>query len=155
MVSAPNTSEASSSVAVQVLGLDHIVLHVTDVQRSLDWYTTKLGLRPLRVEEYRAGLVPFPSVEVRPGIIIDLDGRGERTGENLAHFCLEVSALDLHKLVASGTFEKIAGPYRRWGARGEADLVYVTDPDGNIIELRHYGPGQGIGYGPKRQIRPA
>jgi catechol 2,3-dioxygenase-like lactoylglutathione lyase family enzyme len=150
-----NSPETSGALAVQVLGLDHIVLHVADVQRSLRWYTGKLGLRPLRVAEYEAGLVPFPSVEVAPGVIIDLDGRGERTGENLAHFCLEVSEVDLRRLAASGSFEPVAGPYRRWGARGEADLVYITDPDGNVIELRHYGPSQVADYGPNHSIRPA
>ncbi|MDT3438214.1 VOC family protein [Pseudofrankia sp. BMG5.37] len=153
MVSAPTSTNASR--VISVLGLDHIVLYVADVWRSLDWYTGRLGLRPLRVDEYRAGKVPFPSVEVRPGVVIDLDGRAERTGENLAHFCLEVEPFDAYTLVESGEFGKIAGPFRRWGARGEADLVYVTDPDGNVIELRHYGPTQGISYGPNQAIRPS
>jgi catechol 2,3-dioxygenase-like lactoylglutathione lyase family enzyme len=153
MVSARNSPEPSGTL--EVLGLDHIVLHVADVQRALDWYCGKLGLQPLRAAEYRAGLVPFPSVQVAPGVIIDLDGRGERTGENLAHFCLEVDPLDLYHLTKSGAFEQIAGPFRRWGARGEADLVYITDPDGNVIELRHYGPSQVDDYGPNHAIRPA
>jgi catechol 2,3-dioxygenase-like lactoylglutathione lyase family enzyme len=138
-----------------VCGLDHIVLRVADPERSLDWYTGKLGLRPLRVEEYRTGKAPFPSVEVVPGLIIDLDPRAERTGENLAHFCIEIAALDLQALAASGAFEKTAGPYRRWGARGEADLIYVSDPDGNVLELRHYGPSQIDDYGPAYAVGPA
>ncbi|WP_214110650.1 VOC family protein [Acrocarpospora catenulata] len=139
---------------VSVRGLDHIVLHVADPLRSLDWYTAKLGMRPLRVAEFRTGKAPFPSVEVTPGVIIDLDPRGKRTGENLAHFCIEVDTIDLKELAGSGAFGKVAGPFRRWGARGEADLVYITDPDGNVIELRHYGPSQVNDYGPNRAVRP-
>ena len=52
--------------------LDHIVLNVTDVERSLAWYTGLLGLEGDRVDEWRAGEVPFPSVRVSEGCIFDL-----------------------------------------------------------------------------------
>jgi hypothetical protein len=81
-------------------------------------------------------------VEICAGTIIDLDARAAATGTNVSHFAIDVEPIDLHALVASGAFEKIDGPYRRWGARGPADLVYVKDIDGNVIELRHYGPSQ-------------
>ncbi|MFJ5840405.1 VOC family protein [Streptomyces shenzhenensis] len=127
---------------LRVHRLDHLVLRVRDPEAALDWYVRTFGFKPLRVAEYRAGTVPFPSVEIEPGCIIDLDARGTRTGENLAHFCLVVEETDLVGLAASGTFDVIDGPHRRWGARGPADLVYIRDPDGNTIELRHYGPSQ-------------
>jgi catechol 2,3-dioxygenase-like lactoylglutathione lyase family enzyme len=121
---------------------DHIVLRVSDPVASVHWYVEKFGFPVHRLDEFRAGTVPFPSVEICPGTIIDLDARHEATGTNVSHFAIDVEPLDLVELVASGAFEKIDGPYRRWGARGPADLVYVEDPDGNVIEIRHYGPSQ-------------
>lgn len=122
--------------------LDHIVLRVRDPETSVAWYVEHFGMRVHRLDEFRAGTVPFPSVEVCPGTIIDLDGREPSTGTNLSHFCLVVDEQDLRGLAASGRFPGISGPHHRWGAGGLADLVYVQDPDGHTIELRHYGPSQ-------------
>jgi catechol 2,3-dioxygenase-like lactoylglutathione lyase family enzyme len=127
---------------VEVVQLDHIVLRVRDPEASVRWYVEKFGFLVHRLDEFRAGTVPFPSVEIRPGQIIDLDAREEATGTNVSHFAIEIAPADLHALRDSGAFAVIDGPYRRWGARGPADLVYVTDPDGHMIELRHYGPSQ-------------
>jgi hypothetical protein len=33
----------------------------------------------------------------------------------------------------------VTGPSRVWGAQGEGWGLYVRDPDGNVVELRHYG----------------
>ncbi|UYP18472.1 VOC family protein [Rhodococcus sp. Z13] len=133
---------ATGQGSVTVKQLDHIVLRVADPEASLRWYVEKFGFLVHRLDEYRAGTVPFPSVEIRPGQILDLDARNPKTGTNVSHFAIEIEETDLYALVESGIFEKIDGPYRRWGARGPADLVYVTDPDGHVIELRHYGPSQ-------------
>jgi catechol 2,3-dioxygenase-like lactoylglutathione lyase family enzyme len=131
---------------LHVLGFDHLVLRVRDVEQSLRFYVDTLGLEGTRVEQYRAGTVPFPSVRITPDTVIDLDGRVEPDGTNVAHFCVEIAEVPLDELAKRGDLEVSGGPVRRWGARGEADLIYIKDPDGNIIELRHYGPTQGFGY---------
>jgi catechol 2,3-dioxygenase-like lactoylglutathione lyase family enzyme len=125
-------------VELRVVGLDHVVLDVADVERSLAFYTDELGLAPERVDEWRRGDAPFPSVRVDEGTIIDLLA-APRTGENCNHVCLVVEPLDLAALKASGRFEVVDGPARRSGARGEGTSLYVLDPDGNTVELRHYG----------------
>lgn len=133
---------ATGNGVVTVRQFDHIVLRVRDPEASVAWYVEKFGFLVHRLEEFRAGSVPFPSVEICPGSIIDLDARHAATGTNVSHFAIEIDPVDMTELVASGAFEKADGPYRRWGARGLADLVYVEDPDGHIIELRHYGPAK-------------
>jgi catechol 2,3-dioxygenase-like lactoylglutathione lyase family enzyme len=133
---------ARQGAVVNVKQLDHIVLRVKDPEASVAWYVEKFGFLVHRLEEFRAGTVPFPSVEICPGTIIDLDGRAPATGTNLSHFAVEIEPADLVALKESGAFDRIDGPHRRWGARGPADLIYITDPDGNVIELRHYGSSQ-------------
>ncbi|MEV7229677.1 VOC family protein [Polymorphospora sp. NPDC051019] len=123
--------------AVRVTGFDHLVLNVSDVERSLDFYCGLLGLAPVRVDEWRAGKVPFPSVRVTPETIIDLVRRG-RDGSNVDHLCLVVAPLDWQEVIDSGTFTVLEGPVGRFGARGDATSVYVADPDGNSVELRWY-----------------
>jgi catechol 2,3-dioxygenase-like lactoylglutathione lyase family enzyme len=123
--------------AVRVTGFDHLVLTVADVERALDFYCGRLGLAPVRVDEWRAGSVPFPSVRISRDSIIDLV-RGERQGTNVDHFCLVVAPLDWARVVDSGAFTVLTGPVGRFGARGSATSIYVQDPDGNSVELRWY-----------------
>ncbi len=119
--------------------LDHLVLRVADVDRSLGWYVAVLGLAPERVDEWRRGEAPFPSVRVSDQAVIDLIAAdADHTAPNVDHFCLAVEDVDLHEVVESGRFDVIEGPVPRWGARGTATAVYVRDPDGNIVELRVY-----------------
>ena len=123
---------------VQVRGLDHIVLVVADVERSLAWYTHVLGGTPDRVEEWRAGEVLFPSVRLDASTIIDLLA-GERTGTNVDHLCLVIDPADLDEVAASGQFDVAGGPALVYGAQGVGAGLYVRDPDGNVVELRRYG----------------
>ena len=88
---------------ITVVGLDHVVLRVADPERSLRFYIDILGLEAERVEEWRAGKVPFPSVRLNPDAVIDLDGRRAPDGINVEHFCLEVAPIDLLALSARAT----------------------------------------------------
>ena len=69
--------------------------------------------------------------------IIDLLA-APRTGENADHLCLVVEPVDLEAVKASGRFDVVDGPATRFGARGNGTSLYVQDPDGNTVELRHY-----------------
>lgn len=124
------------------IGLDHLVLVVADVERSLAWWVDEVGGAPVRVEEWRAGEVFFPSVRLSPESIIDLIP-GERGGQNVDHLCVVVEPVDLQAVKDSGRFEVVDGPATRYGAQGDGTSLYVKDPDGNTVELRYYGPGVG------------
>jgi catechol 2,3-dioxygenase-like lactoylglutathione lyase family enzyme len=136
---------------IKVTELDHIVLNVANIDRSLKFYTEDLGLKGERIEEFKAGKAGFPSVRVNGGTIIDLfpvkdaaaDGqpRARKNNGNLNHFCLVVGAEDFSGIVNYLTQRQISireGPVSRWGARGQATSVYFLDPDGNEIEIRSY-----------------
>ena len=124
---------------VRVEGHDHIVVMVSDVERSLAWYRDKLGLAVEREAEWRAGDVPFPSMRVDAGTVIDLFER-ERTGQNIDHVAMRVAeGTDLDAVAASGEFDVVRGPIWVWGAKGDGWALYVRDPDGNTVELKTYG----------------
>jgi catechol 2,3-dioxygenase-like lactoylglutathione lyase family enzyme len=122
------------------IGFDHLVLVVADVERSLAWYVEELGGEPVRVEEWRAGQVFFPSVRFSAETIVDLipGERGEGRG-NVDHLCVVVEPVDLAAVKASGRFDVLDGPDTRYGAKGDGTSLYVRDPDGNTVEIRHYG----------------
>lgn len=98
--------------AVTVIDFDHIVLNVADVERSLQFYGDDLGLERLRVEPWRRGEAPFPSVRVNEGTVIDLLN-ASRQGENADHFCLVVKTTDFEALKASVRFDVVEGPVTR------------------------------------------
>src|SRR3954452_24181841 len=105
--------------------MDHIVIVVSDVERSVAGGRDGLGLEALRREEWRAGRAPFPSVRVNEGTIIDvLAGRRSSDGVNVDHLCLAVEPVDLADVVASGRFDVVEGPVTRCGARGEGTSIY-------------------------------
>jgi catechol 2,3-dioxygenase-like lactoylglutathione lyase family enzyme len=126
--------------SVRVVGLDHVVLLCADVERTFGWYHDRFGLERLRYDEWRAGTVPFPSLRIDAGTIVDFLA-GARTGENVAHLALRVEpdGRSLDEVAADLEAEVVQPPNDRlYGARGIGSGVYVRDPEGNVIELRHY-----------------
>jgi catechol 2,3-dioxygenase-like lactoylglutathione lyase family enzyme len=123
---------------VKVVGFDHLVLRVADVERSLAWYCDELGLSPERVDEWRRGEILFPSVRIDAHTLIDLLA-SERSGTNVDHLCLVIEPTDLAAVAASSRFDVMTGPTDGlYGAQGLATSLYVRDPDGNVVELRAY-----------------
>lgn len=128
---------AADDPAVRVVGLDHVVLIVADVEASVRWYRDVLGMSIERLESWRRGEVPFPSARVDATTIIDLV-QGSANGVNVDHLALVIEPTDLAGLAASGRL-RVEGPPRRLsGARGAGEGLYVRDPDGHRIELRVY-----------------
>ncbi len=127
---------------IRVTQMDHIVLAVADVERSLRFYTEVLGIPGERVDEFRAGKVGFPSVRINSDTLIDIATRkGEPAAPNVDHFCLVVQPLDFAELLAylrANDVPIVTEPVSRWGAHGRAMSVYIKDPDGNQVELRAY-----------------
>lgn len=133
---------------IHVQALDHVVLNVTNVERTLRFYGEGLGLSVERLEEYRRGEVPFPSVRVNAQTIIDLfppelSGSSGSNGRstNVDHLCLvcadPIEALQAHLASIGVAIER--GPTEVFGARGIGTSVYVRDPDHTLVELRTYG----------------
>ncbi|MDQ7782890.1 MAG: VOC family protein [Desulfomonilaceae bacterium] len=129
--------------------MDHIVLNVEDDETMISFYSEVLRLPTERLEEYRAGDVPFASLRLNADTIIDLFPRklwqkNSRQGEgreNLNHFCITVAKADwdalVNRLEAQG-IQIESGPVRLWGAQGTGTSIYFRDPEKNLIEARHY-----------------
>ena len=123
---------------VRVTGIDHIVLDVADIERSISWYTGRLGVQAERLEEWRAGEAGFVSLRVGPTTIIDLLEQAP-TGENMNHVALLIEEADVDAMAESGEWDIEMGPAELSGAQGVGRGIYVRDPDGHLVELRTYG----------------
>lgn len=122
---------------MRATGLDHVVLVVADVERSLAWYRDRLGLEGERVDEWRRGEVLFPSLRLDATTVVDLFP-GERSGVNVDHLCVVVDEVDLDAVAADPGWRADGPPSEVWGALGIGRSVYVRDPDDNKVELRTY-----------------
>lgn len=129
--------------------MDHIVLNVEDDDRMIDFYCRVLLLPAERLEAYRAGKVPFPSVRIGTDTIIDLfpkkmwqhNGPIGEGRTNLNHFCIALGKPDwdeLQERLRADHIDLEAGPVLRWGAHGAGTSIYFRDPEGNLIEARYY-----------------
>lgn len=120
------------------LALDHVVLVVADVERSLAWYTRHAGLTSVNVEEWRRGEAFFPSLRVDPNTILDfVAGETGPDRGHVDHICFVVSSDDLAELAAHPDLE-VVDEGERSGARGIGNSIYVKDPDGLLVEFRSY-----------------
>jgi catechol 2,3-dioxygenase-like lactoylglutathione lyase family enzyme len=129
--------------------MDHMVLNVQDMETMISFYTILLQLQTERLDEFRAGQVPFPSVRLNADTIIDLfpkkmwekTSRAGQGHANLNHFCIALSKVaweDLHRRLQTNNVAIEDGPVPRWGAHGTGTSVYFRDPDGNLIEAKYY-----------------
>lgn len=124
--------------------IDHLVLRVVDLDRMLGFYCGALGCTVERRQD-EIGLV-----QLRAGrSIVDLvpvDGKLGRAGgaapakeaRNMDHFCLRVEPFDEPAIRRQLEAQGIAvGPVAsRYGAEGEGSSIYLTDPEGNVVELK-------------------
>jgi len=126
--------------ALTITGLDHVVLRVASLERAVEFYGTVLGcpvereLETPRLVQMRAGTSMIDLVPCAPGEAsgMSLDGR------NMDHYALRVARMDVPALTAHLARHGIdAGEVRRrYGAEGYGSSIYITDPDGNTVELK-------------------
>ena len=123
--------------------IDHLVLTVDDVPRTIAFYVDVLGMTETTFGADRKALV-FGSSK------INLHQRGREFEPKAASptpgsadLCLiadDALEVVVAALAASGIpIEE--GPVKRTGARGPITSVYIRDPDGNLIELSNYLEG--------------
>jgi catechol 2,3-dioxygenase-like lactoylglutathione lyase family enzyme len=132
---------------LEIRGLDHVVLRVADLERSLAFYRDALGcteerrIDALGLVQLRAGsalidLVPVESPLGQAGGG-PAPGEGEG-GRNMDHFALQLASFDEEGLRAhlldNGVEPGDVG--QRYGAQGEGPSMYIRDPDGNTVELK-------------------
>lgn len=123
------------------VSIDHVVLWVADPLRSVEFFGRVVGLPGERVEEFREGKVPFPSVRVSATAILDLMADSSGSAHPVNHVCLAMGHDDFEALRGRLTDNgnKMSGLTNSFGARGNSpETIYFEDPDGNVLEARFY-----------------
>jgi catechol 2,3-dioxygenase-like lactoylglutathione lyase family enzyme len=131
-------------MVLRILGLDHVVLRVRDLDAALRFYqgalgcpverrSDALGLIQLRAGAALIDLVPVDSPLGKAG-----GGAPMADGKNVDHVCLRIERFDAGELAAHLRSHGIEPGEvgTRYGAEGSGPSMYVRDPDGNVVELK-------------------
>ncbi len=129
---------------MRILGLDHIVLRVRDMERMIAFWRDALGCEVEKVQadlglvHIRAGTALIDLVDIAGALGREGGRAPEAEGRNLDHFCLRVEPFDPAAIRARLAALGVAAdpPKRRFGAEGYGESIYLTDPEGNRIELK-------------------
>ena len=132
------------TVSIGIREIDHIVLRVSDLDRMLEFYCDVLGcsierrkddigLIQLRAGRSLVDLVPVDGELGRAG-----GAAPGREGRNPDHLCFRLESFD-EALLAAHLESHGVEPGRvtsRYGAEGQGPSMYVSDPEGNVVELK-------------------
>ena len=129
---------------IQIREIDHLVLRVADLSAMLRFYCDGLGCRVERRQDeigliqLRAGRSMIDLVTIAGKLGRAGGAAPGREGRNLDHLCLRVEPFDeaaIRAHLASLGVE--GGPVEsRYGAEGEGPSIYLSDPEGNVVELK-------------------
>ena len=124
--------------------IDHVVIRARDPAALEVFYREVLGCT---VERRQDGI---GLVQLRAGAslidLVDVDGKlgrmggaaPGREGHNMDHLCLRIDPFDREAIAAHLQAHGVAvGDYgSRYGAEGEGPSQYLSDPEGNVVELK-------------------
>ena len=125
---------------IQIESLDHLVLTVADLQRSIDFYTQILGMQEITFGNNRNALL-FGKQKINlhlKGKEIEPKAAAATCGS--ADLCL-LTSTDLNDVIQHLQRQQIEIPdgiVQRTGAVGQIESVYLRDPDGNLLEISRY-----------------
>ena len=124
----------------QIKSLDHLVLTVKDIAKTVEFYTTILGMQKEIFKQNRVAL-KFGSQKINLHQLgAEFEPKAYNVKEGSADLCFvtQMSVTDFKAHIESLGVKVIEGPIKRTGAVGEINSIYVRDPDGNLIEIANY-----------------
>jgi catechol 2,3-dioxygenase-like lactoylglutathione lyase family enzyme len=129
---------------IRIREIDHVVLRVVDLHRMIRFYTEvlgctierrqdEIGLIQLRAGSALVDLVPVDQKLGRMG-----GAAPGKEGRNVDHICFRIEPFDAEAIFQHLQEHQVEhGPVEsRYGAEGEGPSIYVSDPEGNTVELK-------------------
>jgi glyoxylase I family protein len=129
---------------IHIREIDHLVLRVVDLETMLRFYCgvmgciverrqDEIGLVQLRAGRSVVDLVPVDGNLGKAG-----GAAPGKEGRNLDHFCFRVEPFHETSIRSHLKMHGIeAGPVEsRYGAEGQGPSIYLSDPEGNVVELK-------------------
>jgi len=120
--------------------IDHVVLTVFDVERTIDFYSRVLGMEAVTFAGGRRGLAFGRQKFNLHQAGREFEPKALKPAPGTMDFCLitETPLADVIESLKSQGVTIIQGPVDKTGAMGPIVSVYFRDPDGNLVEVSNY-----------------
>lgn len=125
---------------ISVDRIDHLVLTVFDIDRTLDFYRRVLGMEPITFAGGRRGLA-FGRQKLnlhQAGREFEPKALKPTPGSIDLCFITETALGEVIAHLKSCGVAIAQGPVQKTGALGPMMSVYFRDPDGNLVEVSNY-----------------
>ncbi|WP_223600863.1 VOC family protein [Chryseobacterium sp. GVT01B] len=125
---------------MEIKNLDHLVLTVADIDKTIEFYTNVMGFEVVIFGDNRKALT-FGNQKInlhQKGH--EFEPKAERPTSGSADLCF-IAQTDIHHVMEElrqKNVEIIEGIVDRTGAVGKIKSVYFRDPDQNLIEVSNY-----------------
>jgi catechol 2,3-dioxygenase-like lactoylglutathione lyase family enzyme len=116
--------------ALKVTGINHVVLHVTDLQRSRKFYMEVLGFEDQNFPVASDRAMSFLRGGSQGLDLFEVSGGDAHGGQEMNHMALAVEADDVDEV--SAALEKLG---LDTSARTPRNTLFISDPDGHRIEI--------------------
>jgi catechol 2,3-dioxygenase-like lactoylglutathione lyase family enzyme len=125
---------------MQINRIDHLVLTVADIERTVDFYTRLLGMEKIEFGEGRIAL-SFGNQKInlhQRGKEFEPKAEHVRTGSADLCFITDSPITWVIEHLQQHGVDLLEGPVNRTGANGKIISAYLRDPDGNLLEVSNY-----------------
>ena len=121
---------------MDILGFDHIVISSTDVDATIKFYQSVLGMEAIEERPNKWALL-FGKSKISVQDASSLPDIARQTAPGTANFCVytDTPMEDVVAELKSRNTNIVEGPGERSGANGTILSVYFNDPDGNLVEV--------------------
>jgi catechol 2,3-dioxygenase-like lactoylglutathione lyase family enzyme len=127
-------------MAIVIDRIDHIVLTVFDIDRTLDFYSRVLGMEPVTFAGGRRALAFGRQKLNLHQAGREYEPKALKPAPGAIDLCF-IASTALDQVIASLKESNVAiieGPVAKTGALGPMQSVYFRDPDGNLVEVSNY-----------------
>jgi len=122
-------------MGIPVTGVSELVLEVVDLEAAERFYADVLGLPVVERWEHREAVWLMAGRQTRIGLWRPQVGLARGRGGLHVHFALHIGDEDYDAAVARVRAHGLEPEEHRFGLYDESRAAYVTDPDGNVVEL--------------------
>ena len=125
---------------IKISHLDHLVLTVKNIDKTVNFYTKVLGMEKEIFKGTRVAL-KFGNQKInlhQLGNEFEPKAFNVKDGSADLCFIIDTPLIEAKNYIESLNIVIEEGIVSRTGANGEIDSIYLRDPDLNLIELSNY-----------------
>jgi len=129
---------------INIHAIDHVVIRAVDLETMLGFYCDVLGCRLERgpgkigLAQLRAGNALIDLVDVQGPLGRQYDEPPDHNAPNMDHLCLQLQPWDPDAIRGHLRLHgvEVGDVVARYGALGNGPSLYISDPEGNTVELK-------------------